>query len=231
MLTADTLSNVINRAVLGGFSPVALLLNDAEIEKFVCRYSRQLASQLHNADEMELRIKVASVLAHWVPLVLTEQEDRTRVPLYKLIYLHDQHYPTNKAPDLVATPSLTINGLPIAPQTVFHHGRVDMEARARLMIDITDKIQGLFEDRTGILARVAQGLPLNIYYHPNGARDTGRFLLYRNIVTITNFSLPLSSLQAPLPVRMAGLTSRMRTKPRWPPRVFSSTRTRKSSRR
>ena len=112
LLNVDTLYDNINRAICGGFSPVGLLMTEAELAEFAAEYAPQLYGRYPDIATC-LPTFMSRVLMGWVPLELNDYAGRSAVPIYKLVYLLKKHNPGDKTPDSFPTPVLILGNAPV----------------------------------------------------------------------------------------------------------------------
>ena len=173
MLISDTLFDTINRAVIGGCCPLALVMTDQEILDFTIKYQKQLArEELPGQNESDLAVKVISKLSSWLPLHLNSLTEYKAVPLHKLVYLHRAHRPDGRAPEMQTSPMLTVEGTAVAPVTIVQLDKVTSTARDRLMADIRARIMGLFKDKKTVFPLLAHGYARGVFYDADGKVDS-----------------------------------------------------------
>ena len=166
MLTSEVLQDDINRSVVGGKNPAALLMNSSEVEAFVAANARQLWGRLPGTQDLsEILI---STLSSWVPLEVDAKEDLAKVPIWKLVVLPSQHTPGGGGVQLTPVPKLFVGEEELKPCTIVDTDNIDEEAANNLIIDITDRITVMAKARNSVLKDMAQGFPRKIFYNEAG---------------------------------------------------------------
>ena len=83
----------LNLAVKGIAHPAALILNDEDICRFIAQHSREWYNNATHEERQDLAAIVDKHLTGVFPLTFFPGETEACVPLFKLIYLGDEHVP------------------------------------------------------------------------------------------------------------------------------------------
>ena len=148
-------------------------MTDAEILQFTVKYQKQLSrEELPGQNRSDLALKIIAKLSSWLPLHLEDQAEYKRVPLHKLVYLHRDHRPDGRAPEMQTSPMLTVEGATVDPMTIVQLDKVTSAARDRLMADIRHRIMTLFKDKSTVFPLLAYGYSKGKFYNAEGKADT-----------------------------------------------------------
>ena len=137
MLKVTTVWDKINKAVLGEYNPVALVMTESEILDFAAEYAPQLWDNTEFGEDRNLIEILHTTLLSWPVLHLSSDGDRSAVPIRKLIYLAKQHYPDGHPPDMRAVPWAFHGDQKVDPVTLCDSAGATENARHNLQGALT----------------------------------------------------------------------------------------------